>query len=389
MMVQESIYRKLQQHLDRLPVGFPATKSGSEIKVLKHIFTPEEAQIAICLTHRHETLDVILGRTAGFVESRESLEKHLAAMERKGGIEVTIRSGRKRYANIPLVVGMYEYQLGRLSPEFVTDFDAYMSEVRFGIDFISTELPQMRTIPIATSIRPELRVSTFDHIKLLLEKSDPPYTVFECICRKKKAMADNPCQVTDREETCFAVGSVAESVLRSGLGREISLNESIAILALNQKEGLVLQPSNTERAEFICSCCGCCCGMLGLQKMLPKPLDYWATNFYATIDESLCNGCGNCVKRCQVGAVTMVDPSEQGHPFIDLNRCIGCGVCIPTCPTGAVTLVRRSREVRPPRDREALYDTLLAHKKGNWGKLKVAGKFLIDALTTGQPHLLK
>ena len=32
------IYRKLQEHLDKYAVGFPATKSGVEIKVLKHLF---------------------------------------------------------------------------------------------------------------------------------------------------------------------------------------------------------------------------------------------------------------------------------------------------------------------------------------------------------------
>ncbi len=432
------IYRKLQRHLDTMPVGFPATKSGTEIRVLKHIFTPHEAAVATCLTHRHDPLDLIFERAGHLIESKDTLERILDVMEKKGGIELNIRSGRKRYANIPLVVGMYEYQLGRLSPEFVADFDAYMSEISFGVEFISTELPQMRTIPIAKSIRPELSVSTFDKIKLLLEQADPPYAVFECICRKKKKMAGEPCQVTDREETCFAVGSVAEAVLRntahvrpsdktehenfeksstdSGfqinnhalvgttnneivngpsvenrfqikMGREISLEEAIAILEKNQNEGLVLQPSNTEKAEFICSCCGCCCGMLGMQKSLPKPLDYWATNFYAVIDLDLCNGCGHCEKRCQVGAITLTKSTRQ--PIIDLKRCIGCGVCIPTCPKTAITLRKKPKEVRPPNDRDALYDTLGANKKGNLGKLKVAGKFVMDAITTNQLHLLK
>ncbi|MEE9379559.1 MAG: hypothetical protein V3V33_16155 [Candidatus Lokiarchaeia archaeon] len=32
------IYRKLQEHLDRLPIGFPSTKSGVELKLLKYLF---------------------------------------------------------------------------------------------------------------------------------------------------------------------------------------------------------------------------------------------------------------------------------------------------------------------------------------------------------------
>ena len=40
------IYRDLQKHLDRLPIRLPATESGVEIRILKHLFTPEEAKIA-------------------------------------------------------------------------------------------------------------------------------------------------------------------------------------------------------------------------------------------------------------------------------------------------------------------------------------------------------
>ncbi|MFH1983442.1 MAG: hypothetical protein ABIL58_16480 [Pseudomonadota bacterium] len=40
---QDQVYRQLQQHLDRMPVGFPATRSGDELEILKHIFSAEEA----------------------------------------------------------------------------------------------------------------------------------------------------------------------------------------------------------------------------------------------------------------------------------------------------------------------------------------------------------
>ncbi|MFX1258181.1 MAG: hypothetical protein ACFFAN_10000 [Promethearchaeota archaeon] len=45
----EDVYRELQQHLDNLQVRAPATESGVEIHILKHIFTPEEAKIATLL----------------------------------------------------------------------------------------------------------------------------------------------------------------------------------------------------------------------------------------------------------------------------------------------------------------------------------------------------
>lgn len=43
--------------------------------------------------------------------------------------------------------------------------------------------------------------------------------------------------------------------------REMSREEALSILQQNQDDGLVLQPSNAQQAEIICSCCGCCCGI--------------------------------------------------------------------------------------------------------------------------------
>lgn len=386
MEENESVYIKLQQHLDRQAVGFPATKSGAELRILKHIFSPLEAEIATSLTYKFEPLDEIFERAGKLVESQEKLTELLERIEKKGGIESKTKDGEKLYCNAPLIVGMYEYQVGKLTPEFIKDFDEYTSNKRFGLAYISTKLPQMRTIPVSKSIQPQHNVSTFDEVKVLLQQAEPPFAIMECICRQKKALTDKPCQVTDRKETCLAVGSMAQAVLRNDLGRETTLDESMSILEQNQKQGLVLQPSNTEKAEFICSCCGCCCGMLSMQKNLPKPLDYWASNFYAVVDSDACDGCGNCEKRCQVGAARV---SEEKKTSVDLNRCIGCGVCIPTCPKKAISLEKKPTETRPPQTREDLYDIIMSHKKGRLGKLKVTGKLVIDATRTGQTHLLK
>jgi ferredoxin len=383
----EHVYIKLQRHLDSQAVGFPATRSGSEIRILKHIFTPQEAEIATCLTYKFEPLEMVFERAGHLVESLEKLAELLDRIEKKGGIELKIKGGKRLYCNAPLVVGMYEFQLGKLTPEFIKDFNEYTSDKKFGIEFISTKLPQMRTIPIAKSIQPQHNVSTFDEVTVLLQQAEAPFAIFECICRQKKTLKGKPCQVTDRKETCFAVGSMAQAVLRSGIGREITLDESMSILEQNQKQGLVLQPSNTEKAEFICSCCGCCCGMLGMHKNLPIPVDFWASNFYAVVDTDACDGCGNCEKRCQVGAVSVSKKKQQTS--VDLNRCIGCGVCIPTCPKKAISLQKKPTEVRPPQTKEDLYDIIMSHKKGRLGKLKVTGKLFIDAIRTGQTHLLK
>jgi NAD-dependent dihydropyrimidine dehydrogenase PreA subunit len=204
---------------------------------------------------------------------------------------------------------------------------------------------------------------------------------------KKKSLEGNSCKVTDRKETCLAIGSMARMARLSHIGREIPRNEAISIIEKNQEQGLVLQPSNTEEAEFICSCCGCCCGMLSIQKNLPKPLDFWASNFYAAVDRETCEGCGVCVKRCQVGAVSVAQKNQPA--VVNQDRCIGCGVCVPACPAQSITLVKKPAEVKPPQTREDLHDIIVAGRTGRLGKLKLTGKLIVDSVRTGHMNLLK
>ncbi len=380
-------YIRLQRHLDSQAVGFPATKSGAEIRILQHIFSPGEAELATCLTHQAEPVETIFERAKHLVDSLKDLEGQLESILKKGGIEHRIVDDKRFYSNAPLVVGMYEYQVNRLTPEFIKDFDQYVTDKSFGIEFLSTKLPQMRTIPIEKSIHPITAVSTFDAVVSLIEASDGPFVILECICRKKSNLIGKTCKITERKETCLAIGNMAAMALNVDIGKEIARDEAISILDQNQEDGLVLQPSNTEKAEFICSCCGCCCGMLSVHKILPKPVDFWASNFHAVVNTEACNGCGVCETRCQVGAVSVTQ--KLGYSVVDLNRCIGCGVCVPTCDAGAITLQKKLSEIRPPETRDELYKIIMTHKKGRLGKLKVTGKLMADAVRTKQTHLLK
>jgi len=41
------VYKKLQKHLDKQPIGFPATASGVERRILREVFTVKEADLAL------------------------------------------------------------------------------------------------------------------------------------------------------------------------------------------------------------------------------------------------------------------------------------------------------------------------------------------------------
>lgn len=375
MNSDDSIYRLLQRHLDKQAVGFPAAWSRADIRLLKRLFTPDEAKAALHLTYKPEPTGTIIGRAVQEFSGEET-KRLLDSMFTKGSIGWKEKDGTGHWYVLPLVVGMYEGQDGDPSAEYLEDTDAYFKTLSFGRSFLAIKPSQLRTIPINKSIPVEHHVATYDQIRIIVRDSPGPFVVLPCICRRSKAIKNKPCEKTSREETCLAFGDMAKMVLRRKHCREVTRDEVLEILRQNEEDGLVLQPANTRQPEFICSCCGCCCGMLSFQKFLPHPVDFWASNYCAEVSAEACSQCGTCVNRCQVGAVTLTGMS--GVAKIDLSRCIGCGLCVPTCPSEAVRLKKKDRETVPPANDEALYDEIMLNKKGTLGQfqtvLKVALK---------------
>jgi hypothetical protein len=50
--MEDPIYQKLRQQLDQYAVGFPVSESGNELKILKMLFTSEEAELFLFLGHQ-------------------------------------------------------------------------------------------------------------------------------------------------------------------------------------------------------------------------------------------------------------------------------------------------------------------------------------------------
>jgi hypothetical protein len=47
----------------------------------------------------------------------------------------------------------------------------------------------MRTIPVEKSISADHQVTTYDHIREIIDKTEGPIIIMECLCRKSSRMA--------------------------------------------------------------------------------------------------------------------------------------------------------------------------------------------------------
>ena len=367
----ETLYRRLQRHLDRMPVAFPATSSGVEIRILQRLFTPEEAEIALELSAIPEPA-AIVHRRFGSRIALDELRRKLEHMAAKGIILSFPVDGEMRFGKMIFAVGMYERQLKTLTPEFERDARQYFDEA-FGRALHTGKTPQLRIVPVNKQIAVERGVTTYDRIRAHIEASPGPFGTLRCICRHGHDLLNEPCSQTKLRDNCLMIGPAARWAVESGNGQAVTRERMLDLLDQADRDGLVLQPENTKAPMFVCCCCACCCGVLRAAKRLPQPASFFSSNFYAVADGEACESCGVCETRCQMEAIV----SREGKAAVDRSRCIGCALCIGTCPSGALRLEAVDRPKEPPDNTKALYLKLFEDRYGRWGMAKLGARKLL------------
>lgn len=334
------VYARLQQRLDDLAVGFPRAADGTETRLLKRLFNEEEAALFLEMTPMLESADSVAQRTGADPERIAAL---LEQMARKGLLFRRRTEQGARYAAVPYVVGLFEFQVGRMDREFAADHEAYFQSTYHKV-IQGFQTPVLRTIPIRRTLVPDTPVAPYEDVLAIID-AQQRIAVSPCVCRTTRKLVDAGCDKT--VENCFSFGSHADYYVENGLGRYISREEARAIVERNEKEGLVMQPFNSQKVGGMCSCCGDCCGILRSLKAQPNPAEAVKSNYFAVADAELCTGCETCAERCQMDAVSY----PQGTAVIRRERCIGCGLCVSTCPVEAITLVPKDSEARyvPPK----------------------------------------
>ena len=326
------VFQQLAHHLDQLPAGFPPTESGVERRILKKLFSAEEAEIALGLTMMPEPAPSIAARLGRDVTNLAAI---LEDMSRKGLIYRSSKGGEQHFMAAQFVIGIWEYHLNDLDEGLIRDVNEYLPTL-MKKNWTAQETKQLRVVPVTHSVSAEIRTMPYEVAEDII-RSQSKIVVSPCICRREHEMVGKGCGKP--MEVCLSFGGGAYYYEENGLGRSISQEEALETLRIGMEAGLVLQPGNAQKPTNICMCCGCCCQVLKNLKSLDSPAKVVHTNYYAEVIEDDCIGCEACVERCQMDAIA-VDETAR----VDPDRCIGCGLCVPECPNEALVMRQKATD---------------------------------------------
>jgi Pyruvate/2-oxoacid:ferredoxin oxidoreductase delta subunit len=325
-----NVYERLQEILDSHPSGAPKAAVFDEI--LKTLFTPEEAAIAVHMSFSPRPIEKIAAAVGGKAEDIAPL---LEIMADKAVIFCRDKEGKRSYGLVPTIPGLFEFPLMR---GIHTETQAKLGKLwedyhreGMGASFAGKPTPLARVIPVRQAIPPTTQVHPYEEVARFIEQADE-LAVAECACRVSVKACDAP------TERCLIFDNAAKFLIQRGYARPVSRDEALAILDKAEKEGLVHTSNNSaDKAGFICNCCPCCCTILRGRTQLHEPHAFAESNFVAQIDAEICTACGSCLEDCcPMSAVTLQDDLA----VINRERCIGCGLCASVCPVGAIDLRR-------------------------------------------------
>lgn len=332
--MSRNAYEKLAEHLDAMPHGFPKSESGVELKLLKKIFTEEEAEVASQMKMMPESADQI-GERLG--RDPKEMAEFLELMTSKGQIMGIGPKDFRMYGAFPFIAGIHEFQLQRIDKEYVELFEEYFEET-FAEQVGKMAPSQVRVYPVEQTIDAERIVLPFEKVSNMVENAQA-WAVADCICRKEKEIIGKGCGKTMNNCIGFSPDPNGFDIEYRG-ARKVTKEEALELLKKAEEEGLVHSAWNVQEGHmFVCNCCTCCCLVLrGIKK---APQFAAKSNYYAEIDADLCVACGVCAdERCPMEAIEQKDEAYE----VNRERCIGCGVCEVTCPSGALTLKRKEED---------------------------------------------
>jgi NAD-dependent dihydropyrimidine dehydrogenase PreA subunit/DNA-binding transcriptional ArsR family regulator len=340
MSTIDPLYHELAARLKR-----PKSKVLPEL--LQRLVTLEQAKILSELPSQPEEIAKKLGL------DQESVKQQLNSLFEKGVVTL----GKRGWNMVPSWLVLHDLT-GSSDSKFDDKpyFDLAMAMSREEIQNLADKVAKgdavnvrqgMRVVPKWKTIHDIPGVLPNEEMRTIL-KNAPPIVIFNCTC--KTLHRGRQCKNDLPREVCLGFGRLGEYILARGSGRELTLDEAMKFFDKMEEYPLINLTDNTNRMPLqMCHCHNCCCGMFHIYDYTKPTLNQSPiakSRFIVELDPGKCLGCGTCVDRCTVKAISLKEDGKSGkkQSATILDDCLGCGLCVLTCPGKA----RKMKLVRPP-----------------------------------------
>ncbi len=358
------VYEQLRTILDSHPATAPKSKAIAEI--LRTLFTPEEAAVAVTMSFKPKDAASI-AKAAGI--SEDDAQRRLESMVGKGIIFSKTKGGKTLYGLVGLIPGVFEYPFMRgggtsMHKRLGELWEEYHHEA-LGASFSGNPTPLMRVVAVEQSITPQDHVHPYEEVKHIINNANF-IALTQCACRVSVAKCDKP------KEVCLVFEGVGEFLVERGFARQIGKEEGLKVLDQAEAAGLVHTSNNSaDRANLICNCCPCCCTVLRGRTQLNHPHAFEPSRFVAHVNSDECTGCGICAdERCPMKAIEIRDDTA----VVATANCIGCGLCVTGCPVEAIALLEREQTPAVPATGQEMIVKVLQEKGRLDEFMKIMGR---------------
>jgi len=361
-------------------------------KILKNLFTPDEAEILMVFNGPY--MDRFSAQKIAKKLKRPIEEIHpiLKEMARTQRLFSATKNDMTTYSMFPLVPGLFELYFANheraLAEEedvlklFAEEYEKYYDQ-GYVVNSMSSSYPFMRVFVDQEVINDTVnrekgalltvneevdviknKILPFEQVRTLVEKSHR-VSVMDCACRTHMKINNDGVPVNDYPiNVCMNFNTFADYCIDQGFGRELTKEEALKTLTGAAEAGLVHTTQNiTEKTSFICNCDRDCCIMLRGIRQFNNPNMVATSNFLPDYDKENCIFCLKCTEICPMEVIELVDEgNDEQRISVNIDRCIGCGVCAYNCPEEALTMVKKFDDVPVENMMEAMMKTIEGRK---------------------------
>jgi electron transport complex protein RnfB len=315
-------------------------------RILEHLMSPQEAQLASLLPKKYEDLAKELGADVA------SVKGEVQELYQKGVVFARGPENLEESSFALAVVQLHDITMCSF------DVDAARDRQLFDLwdDFCVNEWdpdqvaswqrgaqPQGRIVPAYKAILDSPEVLPWEDMRQIID-SARSIAVTYCTCRRRKGAVGKRCKSShDMVDIQFNLS--AEYLISRNAGKRVTAEEAMAVVDECEELGLLHTCENSTRMRprwGMCNCCTDCCMIYEPLNRFQVPVTVCVakSRYEARVDEDLCDGCENCTAWCRFDAIEMVQRagSENGKAVVDSAKCMGCGVCVLKCETQALRL---------------------------------------------------